>query len=406
MLPREPYVHAWQELAQEKGMIFLSGPRQSGKTTLAKIIAASFTNSLYFNWDIPEHRTRFLRDYRFFESVERKDATPPLIIFDEIHKYRDWKNALKGIHDQFHDAYRFLVTGSGRLDIYQKGGDSLAGRYFPLHLFPLTVAELAGRRRPFEEFRRKPLWISMEGAGEAQAVWERLSELSGFPEPYISGRKTTWRRWSQTYARQLVREDIRDLAGIKSVQDLETLYMLLPTKVGSPLSVPSLASDLKVSYNSVRNWLDVFERFYLTFSVATWTGRISRAIQKEKNIYLWDYAQIQDPAARFENMVAAELQRAVVLWNDLGYGRFGLRFVRDKNKREVDFLIVDERAPFLLVEAKLGDTEPAKALRYFQERLGAPAVQLTGGGDSYRLSGSGEWQILVAPAAAWLSHLP
>jgi len=406
MISREPYIRTWQELAQEKGMIFLSGPRQSGKTTLAKIIAASFTNSLYFNWDIPEHRTRFLRDHRFFEGVERKDATAPLIIFDEIHKYRDWKNALKGISDEFHDAYRFLVTGSGRLDLYQKGGDSLAGRYFPFHLFPLTVAELGNRRRPFEAFRRMPLWISMEGAGEAQAVWEQLSELSGFPEPYLSGRKTTWRRWSQTYARQLIREDIRDLAGIKSVQDMETLYMLLPTKVGSPLSVPSLAGDLKASYNSVRNWLEVFERFYLTFSVATWTGRIARAIQKERKIYLWDYAQIQDPAARFENMVAAELQRAVVLWGDLGYGRFSLHFVRDKNKREVDFLIVDEGKPFLLVEAKLGDTEPAKALRFFQEQLGLPAVQLTGGGGSYQLFNSGERQLLVAPAAAWLSHLP
>ena len=406
MLPRELFVQTWQELAQEKGMIFLSGPRQSGKTTLAKIIASSFKNSLYFNWDIPEHRTRFLRDHRFFEGVERKDATTPLIILDEIHKYRDWKNALKGIYDEFHDAYRFLVTGSGRLDLYQKGGDSLAGRYFPFHLFPLTVAELGGRRRPFEEFRRTPLQISMEGAGDVQAVWEQLAELSGFPEPYLSGRKTTWRRWSQTYARQLVREDIRDLAGIKSVQEMETLYLLLPTKVGSPLSIPSLAGDLKASYNSVRNWLDVFERFYLTFSIATWTGRIARAIQKERKIYLWDYAQIHDPAARFENMVAAELQRAIVLWSDLGYGRFSLYFVRDKNKREVDFLIVDEGAPFLLVEAKLGDTEPAKSLRFFQEQLGLPAVQLTDRGNSYRLSGNAERQILVAPAAAWLSHLP
>ena len=406
MLPRELFVRTLQELAQEKGMIFLSGPRQSGKTTLAKIIAASFTNSLYFNWDIPEHRTRFLRNHHFFESVERKDSTAPLIIFDEIHKYRDWKNALKWIYYEFHDAYRFLVTGSGRLDLYQKGGDSLAGRYFPFHLFPLTVAELGGRRRPFEEFHRSPLQISMEGAGEAQSIWEQLSELSGFPEPYLSGRKTTWRRWSQTYARQLVREDIRDLAGIKSVQDLETLYLLLPTKVGSPLSVPSLAGDLKASYNSVRNWLDVFERFYLTFSIATWTGRITRSIQKERKIYLWDYAQIKDPAARFENMVAAELQRAVVLWSDLGYGRFSLHFLRDRNKREADFLIVDEGAPFLLVETKLGDAEPAKALRFFQEQLEIPAVQLTGDGDSYRLFNSVERQLLVAPASVWLSHLP
>lgn len=406
MLGRKLFVQTWQELAREKGMVFLSGPRQSGKTTLAKIIASSFTNSLYFNWDIPEHRTRFLRDYRFFEGLERKDDTAPLIILDEIHKYRDWKNALKGIYDEFHDSYRFLVTGSGRLDIYQKGGDSLAGRYLPFHLFPLTVAELGGRQRSFGEFRGAPLAISMEGAGEAQAIWDQLGELSGFPEPYLSGRKTTWRRWSQTYARQLVREDIRDLAGIKSVQDLETLYLLLSTRVGSPLSVPSLCGDLKVSYNSVRNWLDVFERFYLTFGVSTWTARVARAIQKERKIYLWDYAQIPDAAARFENMVAAELQRAVVLWNDLGYGRFSLHFVRDKEKREVDFLIAEEGAPFLLVEAKLGDAEPAKALRSFQEQLGIPAVQLTGGGDSYQLFSSGSQPLLVAPAAAWLSHLP
>ncbi|MBN2439494.1 MAG: ATP-binding protein [Deltaproteobacteria bacterium] len=406
MISREPYIRIWKELAKEKGMIFLSGPRQSGKTTLAKIIADSFANSLYFNWDIPGHRTLFLKDHSFFTSVERKDATIPLIILDEIHKYRGWKNALKGIFDEFHDVYRFLVTGSGRLDLYQKGGDSLAGRYFLFHLFPLTIAELGGRQRPFEAFLRAPLEISMDGGRQAQALWERLAELSGFPETYSSERKTTWRRWSQTYARQLIREDIRDLTGIKSVQDLETLYLLLPTKVGNPLSVPSLAGDLKSSYNSVRSWLDVFERFYLTFSVATWTGRISRAIQKEKKIYLWDYPQVPDPAARFENMVAAELQRAVVLWNDLGYGRFGLHFVRDKNKREVDFLIVADGAPFLLIEAKLSDTEPANSLKYFQEHLGIPAVQLTGGGDTYRLSGSAKRQILVAPAAVWLSHLP
>lgn len=407
MLPRKLYVYTWQKLAQDKEMILLSGPRQSGKTTLAKIIADYFTNSLYFNWDIPHHRTRFLQNNSFFESVERKDATEPLIIFDEIHKYRNWKNSLKGIYDEFHDKYQFLVTGSGRLDLYQKGGDSLAGRYFQFHLFPFTIAELGNRQRnPFEEFRRTPLQINMEGISEAQASWEQLSELSGFPEPYLSGRKTTWRRWSQTYARQLIREDIRDLEGIKLVQDLETLYLLLPTKVGSPLSVSSLAGDLKASYNSVRSWLDIFERFYLTFGITTWKGRISRAIQKERKIYLWDYAQIKDSAARFENMVAAELWRAVVLWNDLGYGRFTLHFVRDKNKREVDFLIADEGEPFLLVEAKLGDTEPAKALRFFQEQLGVPAVQLTNRGDSYRLYGSGKQQILSVPAAAWLSQLP
>lgn len=406
MLTRDLYLQTWEELARDKEMIFLSGPRQSGKTTLAKIIAATFANSLYFNWDIPEHRFRFLKNYRFFEEVERKDDTAPLIIFDEIHKYRDWKNAIKGIYDEFHDSYRFIVSGSGRLDIYQKGGDSLAGRYLPMHLFPLTVAELAGRRRTFEDFRQAPLQMKMEGAEEAQTIWERLSEVSGFPEPYLSGRKIAWRRWSQTYGRQLLREDIRDLAGIKSIQNLETMYLLLPGKIGSPLSVSSLSADLKASYNAVRNWLETFERFYLTFSITTWSARINRAIQKEKKIYLWDYAQISDSGARFENMAAVELQRAVALWNDLGYGRFSLHFVRDKEKREVDFLIAENDEPFLLIEAKLNDAEPAKALRFFQGQLGVPAVQLTQRGDTFRLFNHDAKQLLVAPAAAWLSGLP
>jgi predicted AAA+ superfamily ATPase len=407
MISRELYVQVWQELVREKAMIFLSGPRQSGKTTLAKMIAASFTNSLYFNWDIQEDRIHFLRDPRFFEGVERKDDSAPLIVFDEIHKYRDWKNALKGIYDADHDAYRFLVSGSGRLDVYQKGGDSLAGRYDAFHLFPLTTAELGGGRRRFEDFHRAPLEIDMGRNAATQAIWEQLAALSGFPEPYLSGREIAYRRWSNIYARQLIREDIRDLAGVKAVQDMETLYLLLPSKVGSPLSVTSLAGDLRVSYNSVRAWLDLFDRYYLTFGVTTWTGKIAKAIQKERKVYLWDHPRIKDPAARFENMVAAELWRAVSLWNDLGYGRFGLHFIRDKSKREVDFLIADDGEPFLLVEAKLADAEPAKTLLFFRDRLGIPAIQLMGSRESYRLFGrAGESKVLVAPAAAWLSLLP
>lgn len=406
MLSRETYLRIWNELVKEKAMIFLSGPRQSGKTTLAKIISGSFANSLYFNWDIQEHRTRFLRNHRFFESVERKDGSIPLIIFDEIHKYRDWKNALKGIYDEFKGEYRFLVSGSGRLDLYQKGGDSLAGRYYHFHLFPLTIAELGGRNRNFEDFRRDPLRIDMDRREELQVLWTRLSELTGFPEPYLSGKQTVYRRWSNTYAGQLIREDIRDVVDIKAVQSLESLYLLLPSKVGSTLSISSLAEDVRVSYNSVRNWLDVFEQFYLVFGITTWTEKIARAIQKERKFYLWDYPRIKDPAVRLENMAAAELWRAVTLWNDLGYGRFSLHFVRDKANREVDFLIADDNEPFLLIEVRQTETEPSKPLLFFQERLGTPAVQLTSEGTSYRLYGTGSQKVLVAPAAAWLSQLP
>ncbi|MBI5893946.1 MAG: ATP-binding protein [Deltaproteobacteria bacterium] len=406
MITRRLYINLWQELASEKGMVFIAGPRQAGKTTLSKLISHSYTNHYYFNWDIAEHRTLFYSNPLFFEGVRRKDSSIPLIIFDEIHKYKDWKNYLKGIYDQFYEDYKFLVSGSGRLDIYQRGGDSLAGRYYMFHLFPFTAAELGSGNITMDAFLKNPLYINMEHAKKHKDIWNAISNLSGFPEPYLSGRTTTYRRWSNTYSHQLIREDIRDIIDIKSITDLETLYLLLPSKIGSPLSVQSLANDLKASYNTVRNWLDVFERFFLIFSLPTWTENIARAIQKEKKVYLWDTPRIKEPSVRFENMVALELYRAVTLWNDMGYGNFSLHFIKNKEKQEVDFLLANNREPFLLIEAKMHDEKPSKSLLIFQCALNIPAVQLISEGDSYRIVSNDKNKILIAPAYQWLSQLP
>lgn len=406
MFTRTAYLSAWRELASEKSMVFVSGPRQAGKTTLAKQIAGSFTNSLYFNWDVHSDRSLFFENPDFFENVGRRDETTPLIILDEIHKYKDWKNYLKGAYDRYHDKYKFLVTGSGRLDIYQKGGDSLAGRYSMLHLFPFTISELGERNTNMTEFLRDPLRLRAGDGRELKKVWDNLSELSGFPQPYLSGKKQTYRRWSATYSNQLIREDIRDVVEIRSVADVETLYFLLPSKVGSPISIPSLAGDIGVSYNSVRSWLSVFERFFLVFSIPTWTEKISRAILKDRKYYLWDYPRIEDPAARFENMVAAELFKAVNLWTDMGHGNFTLHFIRNKEKQEVDFLIANNREPVMLIEAKLNDTDPSAPFRNFQSLLNVPAIQLTRGGESHRLISNRDNKMLIAPAHLWLAQLP
>jgi predicted AAA+ superfamily ATPase len=406
MESRDLYVNIWRELAAEKSMVLLAGPRQSGKTTLAHIISRSFTNTLYFNWDIAEHRTRLIGNPTFFEEVERKDSSTPLIIFDEIHKYKERKNYLKGVYDQFHESYQFLVSGSGRLDIYQKGGDSLAGRYYLFHLWPFTVAELGRRNLPIDDWLIKPLKINLEEKEKLREIWSYLSTLSGFPEPYLSGRSTTYRRWTNSYSQQLIREDVRDLTGIKSIGDMELLYILLPSKVGSPISVPSLAGDLRVSYNSVRSWLSIFERFFLIFSIGPWTHKIARAIQKERKIYLFDSPKIEEPSARFENIVALELWRAVTTWTDMGYGSFSLHFIKNKEQQEVDFLIAKERKPFLLVEAKLTEPEVLSALKKFQRALNIPAVQLVEESDGYRFFSNEGQSILVAPAYQWLSQLP
>jgi predicted AAA+ superfamily ATPase len=406
MKKRNIYIRTWEELSCEKNMIFLTGPRQAGKTTLARMISDSYANQLYFNWDIPEDQIRLVQNPSFFESVKRRDSTAPLIILDEIHKYRHWKNYLKGVCDKFHDTYKFLVSGSGRLDIYQKGGDSLAGRYLLFHLWPFTIAELGNRNLQIEQFLKNPLQISMKGITELQSIWNRLAKVSGFPEPYLAGRITTYRRWSNTYSRQLIHEDIRDLTGVKSIKDMETLYYLLPSRTGSTISIPSLSRDLKVSYNSVHKWLSSFERFFLVFCISPWTKKISRAIQKERKVYLWDFPRIEDPAARFENMVAMELWRAVTAWNDLGYGRFELHFIKNKEHQEVDFLIANEHKPILLIETKLADRESSAALKKFQSALGIPAVQLINEGIEYSMLTNNNQQILVAPAFQWLSQLP
>ena len=279
---RTPYINTWKELSADKSMVFLAGPRQSGKTTLAQIIAQTYTDSLYFNWDIPSHRAQLIDGPLFFESVERRDSSRPLIVFDEIHKHGDWENYLKGVYDQFQADYQFLVSGSGRLDIYQRGGDFMAGRYLLFHLWPFTIAERCGNNLSLEAFLNNPLHISMDRKDELREIWQQLFDLSGFPEPFLSGRMAAYRRWSNTYSHQPIREDIRDLTGIKSIGYLKTFYMLLPSKVGDPLSIPSLAGDLKVSYNSVRSWLSAFERF---FSCSVFRrGRVRYPAQYKKNV--------------------------------------------------------------------------------------------------------------------------
>ena len=304
------------------------------------------------------------------------------------------------------DRYQFLISGSGRLDLYQKGGDSLAGRYLLFYLWPFTQAELGGRRLSFDGFWGNPLQLTEGDQQKDRDIWENLSRFSGFPEPYLLGKDRSYFRWSRAYAQQLIREDIRDLTGIKLISDLETLYELLPSKIGSPLSITSLARDLKVAYNSIGQWLSIFERFFMIFRLTPWTGKIARAVQKEKKIYLWDSPRIENPAQRFENMVALELWRAVQGWNDLGYGRFALHFIKNKEQEEVDFLIAEGRKPRLLVEAKLADTQPAPALKKFQEALKVPAVQLVQELEGYRLVSNRDQSIMIAPAFQWLAQLP
>ncbi len=270
VIHRPIYTAVWKALAREKALVLMAGPRQAGKTTLAHTIAEAYANAVYFNWDVVPDRARLLREPYFFEAVERRDSSTPIVVLDEIHRYRNWKNYLKGAYDRFHGEYQFLVTGSGRLDTYRKGGDSLAGRYALFHLWPFTLAELAGRRTAIEEFWSDPQAIVPDGDGAAGTAWRRLAQFSGFPEPYVRAEATAYRRWSTVYHSQLIREDLRDMTGILSIGDVETLFSLLPERVGSLLSVTSLAEDLE---GCLQHRSDVAGR---AWSVSTWSSPLPR----------------------------------------------------------------------------------------------------------------------------------
>lgn len=404
-MERQVYEKIWRSLSRFKQMVFIAGPRQAGKTTFTQMIAKGFVNSLYFNWDILDEKRKLLENPFFYEEVTRRDASVPLIIFDELHKYDKWKNYLKSAFDRDKDNFKFIISGSGRLDVYQKGGDSLAGRYLLFYLWPFTLAEIARCSRSFDSFMTDPLALHPVDEN-SNALWERLSRFSGFPDPYLEANDEFYRIWSNTYKKQLLREDLRDLTSLRSSGNVEILFSLIPSRIGSLLSMASLANDIQVTFDSVKKWLELFERFFMVFRISPWTHKLSRAITKEKKIYLYDYAGLGDEAAKFENMVALELWRAINNWNDLGFGDFSLHFIRNREKEEVDFLIANNNSPFLLLETKLSDDSPAKPLKKFQSVLNVPAIQLVNKAGICKLISNNDHKILIISAHHWLSLLP
>lgn len=409
MNKRTLYKKIWDQLSADKSMVMLAGPRQAGKTTFARdIVSKDFSDTIYFNWDMAKDKRKLIADPIFFSKEPRSStSSKPLVIFDEIHKYRDWKNYLKGIYDQFSSDYQFFITGSGRLEFSRKAGDSLAGRFLKFHIFPLTLAELLNRRRTLKDFLKAPLdEFDTTSAGETSETFRSLWEVSGFPEPFIKGKKTFWSAWSEVYGQQIVRDDLLTVADIRNLDTVETLFALIPGRVGSPVSINNLAGDLQVAFDTVKNWLLLFDSFYLTFRLSPWTARISRSILKEKKIYLFNFPIIEDESARFENLVAMEFLRAVETWNDCGWGKFSLHYIRNKDKQEVDFLIANNNRPFLLAETKLSDEVPAPNLCDFQRILGIPAVQLIRKEGIKKVYKNGRNDILVVTAHRWLPTLP
>jgi hypothetical protein len=370
-MPRQRYLRHQVLADLARKMVFLTGPRQVGKTTLALSLPRARRG--YLNWDIAADRQRILRD-----------ELPPgrLWVFDEIHKYRRWRNWLKGVYDGGPAGQQILVTGSARLDFYRYGGDSLQGRYHLLRLHPLSVAELG-----------------LAGRGE----WRALLRWGGFPEPFFAGSDVEARRWSREYRNLLVREEVTGLERVDDLGRLELLMLRLPELVGSPLSVNALREDLEVSHKTVERWIAILERLYAVFRLPPLGGPRIRAIRKARKHYHFDWSLVDDPAARFENLVASHLLKWVHHAQDAEGRDLELRYFRDTDGREVDFVVVEKRAPVLLVECKSSDARLEPALRYLKARYpGAAAWQIAAEGSKDYQTSEG---IRVAPALTFLRTL-
>ncbi|HNV47036.1 MAG TPA: ATP-binding protein [Spirochaetota bacterium] len=335
-----------------KKMVFIGGPRQVGKTYLSKRLLDLNASDQYLNWDSSAHRKIILG--------KTWDRTKALVVFDELHKYRPWKSWLKGVFDTEERPPAVLVTGSARLNVFRRGGDSMMGRYFYFRLHPFSLRELV-------EYCDWPPETALA------ALWER----GGFPEPLFSESALDAARWRKSRLETIIREDALTLENVRHLASLELLVDLLRERVGSPISYKALSEDLGVSPQTVKSWIDLLERLYLVFSVTSYHRSLARALKKEIKVYFYDYSDIGDGGARFENLIASHLMKEAHYLEDVQGRRVSLHTLKDKEKREVDFLVAENGRPIELVEAKLGRDSFSAPLMYYARRFpGIAATQV------------------------------
>ncbi|HXH29771.1 MAG TPA: ATP-binding protein [Bacteriovoracaceae bacterium] len=359
-------------------MAFISGPRQSGKTTLSKAIMNDFEQSSYKNWDETTFRrlwTKSPNDVEHFFNLSQFEETK-LLVIDEIHKSKSWKQKLKGIYDHLGELISIIVTGSAKLSVYKKGGDSLMGRYVHFRLHPFSLAEVMGKEGQTPDGFFVATFTQVPPEGKGQHLLEALLKFSGFPEPFLERNDAILNIWRQGRLEKVVREDLRDLTRVQEVANVEALMSLLPEKVGAPLSTASLREDLEVAFDTVKRWLNYLDELYYSYRVKPYSKSIIRSLKKEPKLYLYDWTEIEEDSFRYENLVASHLLKACHYWEDTGQGKFELCYLRDKQKNEVDFLMIKNKKPWFTVECKLTNSNLDPQYKKFQTQLGIPHVQL------------------------------
>lgn len=343
-----------QEDLQEK-MVFLGGPRQVGKTTLALSLLKNGheKHPAYLNWDVVPTKKSLMRG----ELPSDQD----LVILDKIHKYKEWRNLIKGFYDTYKSERKFLITGSARLDYYRKGGDSLQGRYHYHRLHPFSLYEIS--KNPKKE------------------DLIQLLQFGGFPEPFLKASTRHYKRWQKERLSRVVQEDLVSLESVKDISSIDLLVHLLPERVGSPLSVNNLSQDLSVAQQTADHWIQILENVYLCFRITPYGLPHLRVMKKERKLYLWDWSLCLNEAARFENLVASNLLKFCHKSEDTEGEEMDLHFLRDSQKREIDFVVTKNKKPLFAVECKSGDKKISPRLTYFSSRTSIPCFYQVHMGD-------------------------
>jgi predicted AAA+ superfamily ATPase len=385
-------------------MALLSGPRQCGKTTMGRMMLRARRAGGYRSWDEVEFRKLWAKQPRALVPGKTGKRVP-LLVLDEIHKHRRWKRTLKGIYDTLEAPCDVLVTGSARLNVYRKGSDSMQGRYFHFRLHPFSLREMhTVESLPVDDMLDSLFRRALRPRRSAEEGLEALLRFGPFPEPLFARSARKARLWQRTRTGLIVREELRDLSRLPELGRIEMMLAILPDRIGAPFSVAAMREDLEVSFDTVKRWMDYMKELFYLYELKPYSRRVPRSLRRGGKVYLWDYGAVPNEPARFENLVAGHLLKACHFWTDTGEGQFDLHYLRNKEKQEIDFLIVRDRVPWLPIEVKLSDTEPSPSWKKFSKILPCKRGLQIVRRPTWKVHKYGDARVLVAGAAEALNY--